>query len=111
MLAADLLACVAQIMAVLSEALRTHGASPCHTLRLQALSGWCSFVRCLAAHAPQLLERVAAQASVVLLPVLEEGGEALQAAVKVGVAHAGSITCSHAAGVLRAHVCSAQHHS
>lgn len=55
-------------MAVLSEALLycTGGA-----LRLQALSGWLCFVQLLAQHAPLVLERIAAQAAVVLLPVLE----------------------------------------
>lgn len=57
-----------QMMAVLSESLLycTHGP-----LRMQALSAWLSFVQLLARHAPQVLERIAAQAAVVLLPVLE----------------------------------------
>jgi hypothetical protein len=55
-------------MAVLSEAL-LHCASP--DVQLQALAAWLVLVRGLAARAPQLLERVAAQAAVVLLPVLE----------------------------------------
>ncbi|KIY93597.1 hypothetical protein MNEG_14365 [Monoraphidium neglectum] len=57
-----------QIMAVLSEALM-HCASA--EAQLQALAAWLVLVRGLAARAPQLLERVAAQAAVVLLPVLE----------------------------------------
>eukprot|EP00878_Enallax_costatus_P012343 GHUV01012892.1.p1 GENE.GHUV01012892.1~~GHUV01012892.1.p1 ORF type:complete len:1174 (+),score=406.36 GHUV01012892.1:1698-5219(+) len=57
-----------QLMAVLSEALLycTKGE-----LLMQAISGWLSFVQLLAAHAPEVLQRVAAQAAVVLLPVLE----------------------------------------
>lgn len=56
------------MMAVLSESLMycTHGP-----LRMQALSAWLCFVQLLAKHAPQVLERIAAQAAVVLLPVLE----------------------------------------
>lgn len=56
------------MMAVLSEALLycTSGA-----LRMQALSAWLCFVQLLARHAPKVLERIAAQAAVVLLPVLE----------------------------------------
>lgn len=38
---------------------------------MQALSAWLCFVQLLAKHAPQVLERIAAQAAVVLLPVLE----------------------------------------
>lgn len=55
-------------MAVLSEALLycTKGEP-----LMQALSGWLSFVQLLAVHAPEVLQRVAAQAAVVLLPVLE----------------------------------------
>jgi hypothetical protein len=55
------------MMAVLSEALLycTEGA-----LRMQALSGWLVFVQLLAQHAPAVLQRVAAHAAVVLLPVL-----------------------------------------
>lgn len=55
-------------MAVLSEALLycTSG-----DLLMQALAGWLSFTQLLAAHAPEVLQRVAAQAAVVLLPVLE----------------------------------------
>jgi type IV secretory pathway VirJ component len=69
-----------QMMAVLSEALLycTEG-----TLRMQALSGWLVFVQLLAAHAPAVLQRVAAHAAVVLLPVLEltsEQGSAITAA-------------------------------
>ena len=41
----------------------------------QALSAWRVFIRSLAAKAPQLLERIAVQAVVVLLEVLEEGGQ------------------------------------
>lgn len=66
-------------MAVLSEAL-LHCCS--QDVQLQALSAWLVLVKGLAARAPQLLERVAAQAAVVLLPVLEaeaagqgEGGQ------------------------------------
>lgn len=57
-----------QLMAVLSESLIycTHGP-----LKMQALSAWLCFVQLLARHAPQVLERIAAQAAVVLLPVLE----------------------------------------
>ncbi|PNW78179.1 hypothetical protein CHLRE_10g467200v5 [Chlamydomonas reinhardtii] len=40
-------------------------------LQLQSLAGWRVFLRCLAATAPSLLERVAVQASVVLLPLLQ----------------------------------------
>jgi hypothetical protein len=56
-------------MAVLSEALLhcAAGSEP----QLQALAAWLLLVRGLAERAPQLLERVAAQAAVVLLPVLE----------------------------------------
>lgn len=54
-------------MAVLSEALEH---SPPGEPQLQALAAWLLLVRGLAARAPQLLERVAAQAAVVLLPVL-----------------------------------------
>lgn len=59
---------IPQLMAVLSESLIycTHGPP-----RLQALTAWLCFVQLLAKHAPQVLERVAAQAAVVLLPVLE----------------------------------------
>jgi hypothetical protein len=38
---------------------------------MQALTAWLCFVQLLAQHAPQVLERIAAQAAVVLLPVLE----------------------------------------
>jgi serine/threonine-protein kinase ATR len=38
---------------------------------MQALSAWLCFVQLLARHAPKVLERIAAQAAVVLLPVLE----------------------------------------
>jgi len=57
-----------QLMAVLSESLVycTQGQ-----LRMQALSAWLCFVQLLAQHAPEVLERIAAQAAVVLLPVLE----------------------------------------
>lgn len=55
-------------MAVLSEALLycTSGV-----LLVQALSGWLSFIQLLAKWAPEVLQRVAAQAAVVLLPTLE----------------------------------------
>jgi hypothetical protein len=57
-----------QMMAVLSEALLYCTSGP---LRMQALSAWLCFVQLLARHAPKVLERIAAQAAVVLLPVLE----------------------------------------
>eukprot|EP00883_Tetradesmus_obliquus_P008640 jgi/Sobl393_1/19368/SZX76090.1 len=56
-----------QMMAVLSEALLYCTDGP---LRMQALSGWLVFVQLLAQHAPAVLQRVAAHAAVVLLPVL-----------------------------------------
>lgn len=55
-------------MAVLSEALLYCIKGD---LLMQALAGWLSFTQLLAAHAPEVLQRVAAQAAVVLLPVLE----------------------------------------
>lgn len=58
-----------QVMAVLSEALQVHGSST--SLQLQTLSALLTYVKALATHAPQLLERIAAQVAVVLLPVLE----------------------------------------
>jgi hypothetical protein len=57
-----------QMMAVLSESLLYCTQGP---LRMQALSAWLCFVQLLAKHAPHVLERIAAQAAVVLLPVLE----------------------------------------
>jgi hypothetical protein len=56
-------------MALLSAALLHCGGSA--EVELQALAAWLLFVRGLASAAPQLLERVAAQAAVALLPVLE----------------------------------------
>lgn len=56
------------MMAVLSESLLYCTQGP---LRMQALSAWLCFVQLLAKHAPHVLERIAAQAAVVLLPVLE----------------------------------------
>jgi hypothetical protein len=61
-------------MAVLSEALLHTAGGP--EAQLQALAALLGLVRGLAAHAPQLLERVAAQAAVVLLPVLEAAAAA-----------------------------------
>jgi hypothetical protein len=58
------------MMAVLSESLLYCTQGP---LRMQALSAWLCFVQLLAKHAPHVLERIAAQAAVVLLPVLEPG--------------------------------------
>eukprot|EP00879_Flechtneria_rotunda_P008531 GHRR01008938.1.p1 GENE.GHRR01008938.1~~GHRR01008938.1.p1 ORF type:complete len:1480 (+),score=620.50 GHRR01008938.1:516-4442(+) len=61
-----------QMMAVLSEAL-LHCAEG--QLLMQALAAWLSFVQLLARLAPQVLQRVAAQAAVVLLPVLEPAND------------------------------------
>jgi hypothetical protein len=69
-----------QIMAVLSDAL-LHLEAP--ELQLQALAGWHVFVKQLASRGSHMLQRVAAQAAVVLLPVLEQQGEAMQAAVQI----------------------------
>jgi type IV secretory pathway VirJ component len=82
-----------QMMAVLSEALLycTEG-----TLRMQALSGWLVFVQLLAAHAPAVLQRVAAHAAVVLLPVLELTSE------QVGSTSAGTATAKAAEGAAAA---------
>jgi hypothetical protein len=55
-------------MAVLTEALLLCTDGP---LLVQALAAWLAFVRLLAEHAPAVLGRIAAQAAVVLLPVLE----------------------------------------
>jgi len=74
-------------MAVLSEAL-LHCASP--DVQLQALAAWLVLVRGLAARAPQLLERVAAQAAVVLLPVLEAEAAAAAGAQQAGGSRAGA---------------------
>jgi hypothetical protein len=77
------------MMAVLSEALLycTQGA-----LRMQALSGWLVFVQLLATHAPAVLQRVAAHAAVVLLPVLgltsQDGSTAAAAAAGAAAAAA-----------------------
>lgn len=73
-------------MAVLSEALLhcTEGG-----LRLQALAAWLAFVQLLASHAPQVLERVAAQAAVVMLPVLELASTEAGPAAEPGAASAG----------------------
>lgn len=64
-----------QVMAVLSEAV-LHGHRG--ELKLQGLHAWLVFIRCLARRAPDLLQRVVVQAAVVLLPVLEEGGDGMQ---------------------------------
>lgn len=59
---------------------------------MQALSAWLCFVQLLARHAPEVLERIAAQAAVVLLPVLEPAdtqGNPAAAAGAAGVAAAG----------------------
>lgn len=83
--------CLLQMMAVLSESLMycTEGS-----LRMQALSAWLGFVQLLAAHAPAVLKRVAAQAAVVLLPVLElasqEGSAVLEAAHALAANEAGA---------------------
>jgi serine/threonine-protein kinase ATR len=69
-----------QIMAVLSDAL-LHLQQP--ALQLQALAGWHVFVRQLAGQGAGTLARVAAQAAVVLLPLLERPGEAMAAAVRI----------------------------
>eukprot|EP00775_Hariotina_reticulata_P013107 gene13107-13235_t len=68
LLGADLGSHAYQLMAVLSEALLYCKEGK---LRMQALSAWMCFVQLLAQEAPQVLERVAAQSAVVLLPVLE----------------------------------------
>jgi hypothetical protein len=91
------------MMAVLSEALICcPGGEPL----LQALSAWLCFVQLLAAHAPKVLESIAAQAAVVLLPVLEpansraEAGSmaAAAAAAAEGGAAAAAAAASAAAG-------------
>lgn len=75
-------------MAVLSESLMHCTQGP---LQMQALSAWLRFVQLLAQHAPEVLERIAAQAAVVLLPVLEpvEAGRALASTAR-GAAGAGA---------------------
>lgn len=77
-------------MAVLSEALLYCTDGP---LRMQALSGWLVFVQLLAQHAPAVLQRVAAHAAVVLLPVLgltsQEGSTAAAAGTGTAAAQAG----------------------
>ncbi|WIA34494.1 hypothetical protein OEZ86_012821 [Tetradesmus obliquus] len=79
-----------QMMAVLSEALLYCTDGP---LRMQALSGWLVFVQLLAQHAPAVLQRVAAHAAVVLLPVLgltsQEGSTAAAAGTGTAAAQAG----------------------
>ncbi|GIL60615.1 hypothetical protein Vafri_15148, partial [Volvox africanus] len=47
------------------------GGGACEELQLQSLAAWRVFLRCLSSTAPALLERVAVQASVVLLPLLQ----------------------------------------
>jgi hypothetical protein len=68
---------------------------------MQALSGWLVFVQLLAAHAPAVLQRVAAHAAVVLLPVLEltsEQGSAVSAAAAVAGATGKAVNGESAAG-------------
>ncbi|KAG2423364.1 hypothetical protein HYH02_015337 [Chlamydomonas schloesseri] len=61
---------VPPVMVLLTAAVSRAIASSLE-LQLQSLAGWRVFLRCLAATAPSLLERVAVQASVVLLPLLQ----------------------------------------
>lgn len=68
------------ITVVLSAGLQRAHSSP---LKLAALAAWRVLLACLSARAPALLARVAVQAVVVVLPLLEESGEVAEAATRV----------------------------
>ena len=77
---------VLQLLGVLSEAVE---CAVHEQVQWQAVGVWLVLIQGLAATAPELLDRVAAQAAVVLLPLVERDGSSAAAAAPAAAAVAG----------------------